>query len=142
MASGTAASDTQSAQDDLTDVRNAVCIFLQAVTQTGCLRNNGGYDHRSLTPVEFAYPEHGVQDAIEFDPWRLEKPSRRPRRRRLSMDGYSRRRHFPHLRRAGGRPVLRRRPRQCADTTDDVFILHVSGAVRPHAGARRSPSTR
>lgn len=33
MTSGTAASDTQSARDDLSDARNAVCIFPQAVAR-------------------------------------------------------------------------------------------------------------
>ena len=58
---------------DPTDVRNAVYTFLQAVTQTGYRRNNGGYDSRSLPPVEFGYTEPTVQDVVEdVDPLSLE----------------------------------------------------------------------
>lgn len=48
-----------------TDVRNPVYTFLQAVTQTGYRRNSGGYDHRSLPPVEFEYTEPFVEDTVE-----------------------------------------------------------------------------
>ena len=45
----------------------------EAVTQTGYRRNNGGYDKRSLPPVEFEYTEPIVQDAVEeVDPESLE----------------------------------------------------------------------
>ena len=40
---------------DPTDVSNPIYAFLQAATQTGYCRNNGGYDPRSLPPVEFEY---------------------------------------------------------------------------------------
>jgi RHS repeat-associated protein len=48
-----------------TDVRNPVYTFLQAVIQTGYRRNNGGYDKRSLPPVEFEYSAPTVQEAVE-----------------------------------------------------------------------------
>jgi RHS repeat-associated protein len=64
---------TYSAEVDPTDVRNPVYTFMQAMTQTGYLRNNGGYDRRSLPPVEFKYSEPHVQDAVEdVDPESLE----------------------------------------------------------------------
>ena len=64
---------TYSDEVDPTDVRNPVYTFLQAVTQTGYRRNNGGYDQRSLPPVEFEYTEPVVQDAVEqVDPESLE----------------------------------------------------------------------
>ena len=45
----------------------------EAVTQTGYRRSNGGYDQRSLPPVEFEYTEPIVQDAVEeVDPHSLE----------------------------------------------------------------------
>ena len=47
------------------DARNPVYTFLTAVTQTGYRRNNGGYDQRSLPPVEFIYTEPIVQEAVE-----------------------------------------------------------------------------
>ncbi|MQM32923.1 SpvB/TcaC N-terminal domain-containing protein [Accumulibacter sp.] len=47
------------------DVRNPVYTFLQAVTQAGYRRSNGGYDKRSLPPVEFQYTEPTVQDTVE-----------------------------------------------------------------------------
>jgi RHS repeat-associated protein len=50
---------------DPTDVRDPVYTFLQAVIQTGYRRNNGGYDKRSMPPVEFEYTEPIVQDAVE-----------------------------------------------------------------------------
>jgi hypothetical protein len=64
---------TYSDELDPTDVRNPVYTFLKAVTQTGYRRNNGGYDPRSLPPVEFGYTEPIVQDAVEeVDPASLE----------------------------------------------------------------------
>ena len=64
---------TYSDELDPADVRNPVYTFLEAVTQTGYRRNNGGYDKRSLPPVEFEYAEPIVQDAVEdVDPESLE----------------------------------------------------------------------
>ncbi|MGE3163994.1 MAG: SpvB/TcaC N-terminal domain-containing protein [Planctomycetota bacterium] len=64
---------TYSDEVNPTDVRNPVYTFLKAVTQTGYRRNNGGYDKRSLPPVEFEYAEPIVQDAVEeVDPESLE----------------------------------------------------------------------
>ncbi len=55
------------------DVRNPVYTFLKAVSQTGYRRNNGGYDQRSLPPVEFEYTEPTVQELVEeVDPTSLE----------------------------------------------------------------------
>jgi RHS repeat-associated protein len=55
------------------DVRNPVYTFLEEVTQTGYRRNDGGYDKRSLPPVEFEYAQPVVQDAVEeVDPQSLE----------------------------------------------------------------------
>jgi hypothetical protein len=56
---------TYSDELDPTDVRNPVYTFLRKVTQTGYRRNSGGYDSRSLPPVEFRYSEPIVQDAME-----------------------------------------------------------------------------
>lgn len=56
---------TYSDEVDPMDVRNPVYSFLQAVTQTGYRRNHGGYDKRSLPPVEFEYTEPIVQDTVE-----------------------------------------------------------------------------
>ncbi|MBK7236311.1 MAG: hypothetical protein IPI02_12030 [Sterolibacteriaceae bacterium] len=50
---------------DPTDVRNPVYTFLRSVTQTGYRRNNGGYDKRSLPPVEFEYTQPTVQGVVE-----------------------------------------------------------------------------
>ncbi|MGF6851688.1 SpvB/TcaC N-terminal domain-containing protein [Paraburkholderia sp. CI3] len=50
---------------DPTDVRNPIFTFLEAVTQSRYRRTNGGYDQRSLPPVEFEYTEPVVQDAVE-----------------------------------------------------------------------------
>ncbi|MGY2488550.1 SpvB/TcaC N-terminal domain-containing protein [Cupriavidus sp. CP313] len=56
-----------------TDVRNPVYAFLRAVTQTGYRRHNGGYDRRSLPPLEFEYTAPVVQDVVEeVDPASLE----------------------------------------------------------------------
>jgi RHS repeat-associated protein len=64
---------THSDEVDPTDVRNPVYAFLRKVTQTGYRRNNGGYDSRSLPPVEFEYTEPTVQDTVEqVDPSGLE----------------------------------------------------------------------
>jgi hypothetical protein len=64
---------TYSDEVDPTDVRNPVYTFLQAVVQTGYRRNNGGYDKRSLPPVEFEYTEPIVQEAVEeVDPESLD----------------------------------------------------------------------
>jgi RHS repeat-associated protein len=54
-----------SAGPDPGDTRNPVYTFLRKVTQTGYRRNNGGYDRRSLPPVEFGYTEPVVQDTVE-----------------------------------------------------------------------------
>ena len=52
---------------------NPVYSFLEAVTQTGYRRNDGGYDRRSLPPVAFEYAEPVVQKAVEeIDPASLE----------------------------------------------------------------------
>ncbi len=56
---------TFSDEVDPTNVRNPVYTFLRAVTQTGYRRNNGGYDQRSLPPVEFEYTEPIVQEVVE-----------------------------------------------------------------------------
>ena len=64
---------TYSDEVDPTDVRNPVYTFLKKVIQTGYRRNNGGYDNRSLPPVEFKYTEPIVQDVVEeVDPESLE----------------------------------------------------------------------
>jgi RHS repeat-associated protein len=64
---------TYSDELDPTDVRNPVYTFLEEMTQTGYRRNNGGYDKRSLPPVEFEYAEPVVQEAVEeVDPESLE----------------------------------------------------------------------
>jgi RHS repeat-associated protein len=49
---------------DPTDIRNPIYTCLQAVVQTAYRRNNGGYDKRSLPPVEFEYTEAIVQDDL------------------------------------------------------------------------------
>ncbi|MCW5969685.1 MAG: VCBS repeat-containing protein [Blastocatellales bacterium] len=64
---------TYSDEVDPTDVRNPAYTLLQAVTQAGYRRNNGGYDKRSLPPVEFEYTQPIVHDAVEeVDPESLE----------------------------------------------------------------------
>lgn len=56
-----------------TDVCSPVYTFLQTVAQTGYRRNNGGYNRRSLPPVEFEYTEAKVQEVVEeVDPQSLE----------------------------------------------------------------------
>lgn len=58
---------------DPTDVRNPIYTFLRSVTQTGYQRNNGGYDSRSLPPVDFEYSEPVVQNTVEeVDPSSLD----------------------------------------------------------------------
>jgi RHS repeat-associated protein len=55
------------------DARNPVYTFLKAVAQTGYRRNNGGYESRSLPPVQFEYTEPVVQETVEeVDPTSLE----------------------------------------------------------------------
>lgn len=56
---------TYSDEVDPADVRNPVYTFLHAVTQTGYRRSNGGYDRRSLPPVEFEYTQPIVQNTVE-----------------------------------------------------------------------------
>lgn len=64
---------TYSNERNPSDVRNPTYTFLEAVTQTGYRRNNGGYEKRSLPPVEFEYSEPFVQDKVEeVDPQSLE----------------------------------------------------------------------
>jgi RHS repeat-associated protein len=64
---------TYSHEQDPTNVRNPVYTFLQAVTQTGYRRKTGGYESRSLPPVEFEYLQPVVQDTVEeIDPASLE----------------------------------------------------------------------
>jgi len=60
-------------QQDPTGVRNPVYTFLAAVTQSGYRRTDGGYDKRSLPPLEFEYTQPVVQDVVEdVDPASLE----------------------------------------------------------------------
>ncbi|MBK9306375.1 MAG: VCBS repeat-containing protein [Nitrospira sp.] len=64
---------TYSHEQEPTSARNPVYTFLQEVTQTGYRRNNGGYDSRSLPPIEFTYSKPEVQDLVEeVDPESLE----------------------------------------------------------------------
>ena len=56
---------TYSDELDPTNVRNPVYAFLRSVTQTGYRRADGGYDKRSLPPVEFDYAEPVVQETVE-----------------------------------------------------------------------------
>ena len=56
-----------------TDVRNPVYTFLEAVTQIGYRRRAGGYDKRTLPPVEFEYIQPIVQELVEeVDPSSLD----------------------------------------------------------------------
>ena len=58
---------------DPTSTRNPSYTFLKAVTQTAYRRTDGGYDRRSLPPVELEYSEPVVQDEIEeVEPTSLE----------------------------------------------------------------------
>ncbi len=56
---------TYSHEQDPASVRNPIYTFLVAVTQTGWRRRAGGYDKRSLPPVEFDYTLPIVQDSVE-----------------------------------------------------------------------------
>ncbi|MEO8409221.1 MAG: SpvB/TcaC N-terminal domain-containing protein, partial [Propionivibrio sp.] len=51
-------------EEDPANAQNPVYTFLQAVTQTGYRRNDGGYERRNLPPVEFEYTLPVVQDAV------------------------------------------------------------------------------
>ncbi|MDT5027545.1 MAG: hypothetical protein QOE61_3971, partial [Micromonosporaceae bacterium] len=60
---------TYSDEVDPTDVRNPVYTFLNSVTHSGHRRTDGGYDRRSVPPVEFGYAQPVVQDVLEeIDP--------------------------------------------------------------------------
>ncbi|HEX6685157.1 MAG TPA: SpvB/TcaC N-terminal domain-containing protein [Candidatus Limnocylindrales bacterium] len=62
-----------SADVDPAGVAEPAYTFLRSVTQTGYRRNPGGYDRRSLPPVEFEYSEPVVQDNVEqVDPQSLQ----------------------------------------------------------------------
>jgi RHS repeat-associated protein len=64
---------TYSDEVDPTDVRNPVYTFLRSIRQTGFRRNGGGYDARSLPPVEFEYSQPIVHNTVEqVDPSSLE----------------------------------------------------------------------
>ncbi|MHA7291289.1 SpvB/TcaC N-terminal domain-containing protein [Arthrobacter sp. MDT3-24] len=64
---------THSDEVDPTDVRNPVYTFLRSVTQTAYRRNDGGYDSRSLPPLDFEYSEPIVQHMVEeVDPSSLD----------------------------------------------------------------------
>jgi hypothetical protein len=52
---------TYSDEVNPSDVRNPVYTFLEAVEHAGYRRNAGGYDKRSLPPLEFEYSEPIVQ---------------------------------------------------------------------------------
>jgi len=56
---------TYSLEQDPASARNPVYTFLRAVTQTGYRRDNGGYEKRSLPPVEFEYTQPLVQDTVQ-----------------------------------------------------------------------------
>ncbi|KML60455.1 toxin [Burkholderia cepacia] len=56
-----------------TDALTPVYTFLEAVAQTGYRRDNGGYDSRSLPPVQFEYSKPTVQETVEeVDPSSLD----------------------------------------------------------------------
>jgi RHS repeat-associated protein len=64
---------TYSHHEDRDGVDGSRYTFLRAVTQTGYRRSTGGYDRRSLPPVEFDYTQPVVQDTVEeVDPASLE----------------------------------------------------------------------
>ncbi len=46
------------------DAGDAIYAFVRAATHCGYRRNNGGYETRSLPPVEFTYSEPIVQDTV------------------------------------------------------------------------------
>lgn len=55
------------------DTRNPIYSFLLSVTQSGYMRNSGGYLKRSLPPLAFEYNQPIVQDTVEsIDPASLE----------------------------------------------------------------------
>ena len=56
---------THSGGSDPADAQDPVYAFLLSVTQSGYRRSDGGYDKRSLPPVEFEYTQPIVQDAVE-----------------------------------------------------------------------------
>jgi RHS repeat-associated protein len=56
---------TYSGELNPADVRNPLYTFLRAVTQAGYRRVDGGYQQRSLPPLEFEYSEPIVQDTVE-----------------------------------------------------------------------------
>ena len=55
---------TYSGGDEPDSASNPVYSFLSAVTESGYRRNAGGYDKRSLPPLEFKYTQARVQDAV------------------------------------------------------------------------------
>jgi RHS repeat-associated protein len=55
---------TYSSEEDPADARNPVYTFLQAVSQTGYRRTDGGYTKRSLPPLEFEYSRPVVQEEV------------------------------------------------------------------------------
>ena len=56
---------TYSHQQDPANARNPVYTFLVAVAQSGYRRNNGGYQKRSLPPIEYEYTQPIVQDTVQ-----------------------------------------------------------------------------
>ncbi|HLB50055.1 MAG TPA: SpvB/TcaC N-terminal domain-containing protein, partial [Anaerolineales bacterium] len=56
---------TYSHQQDPANARNPVYTFLLSVTQSGYKRSNGGYQKRSLPPVEYEYTQPIVQDTVQ-----------------------------------------------------------------------------
>lgn len=56
---------TYTDQVDPSNVGKPVYTFLRKVTQAGYRRDNGGYDSRSLPPVELEYTEPIVQNILE-----------------------------------------------------------------------------
>lgn len=53
--------------------QNYIYTFLNSVTQTGYKRNNGGYDKRSMPPVEYEYTQPVVQEEVhDVDPESLQ----------------------------------------------------------------------
>jgi YD repeat-containing protein len=64
---------TYSYEQDPANARNPVYTFLNAVTQNGYRRRDGGYVKRSMPPVEFEYTQPIVQDRVhEIDAASLE----------------------------------------------------------------------
>ncbi|MEX2307778.1 MAG: SpvB/TcaC N-terminal domain-containing protein [Pirellulales bacterium] len=56
---------TYSHEEDPASARNPVYTFLLSVTQSGYKRSNGGYQKRSLPPVECQYSQPIVQDTVQ-----------------------------------------------------------------------------